>query len=95
MKRDRREVLALRREVKRLRKQLSRHETAILEEKYRAEENEERKKEKQKKDTKKAKEIGDRCIKCNAPAEVLDLGRGGIYRICTDRARCWHRQKLK
>lgn len=90
MKRDRKEVLALRREVKRLRKQLSLHETAILDELTKAEEDEEREKEKQK-----GKEIGDRCIKCNAPAEVLDLGRGGIYRICTDRARCWHRQNLK
>lgn len=95
MKRDRKEVLALRREVKRLRKQLSRHETAILNELRKVEDDEERESERRKKDTKKEKEIGDRCIKCNAPAEVLDLGRGGIYRICTDRAHCWHRQKLR
>jgi hypothetical protein len=89
MKRDRKEISALKREVQQLRKLLHQRDQDAVDAKEIIEEDEVRHVEE------KRKEVRLKCSKCKGEAELMDLGGRGYYKVCIDRANCWHREKHK
>lgn len=88
-KREREKEKNLKRKVERLRKQLRQYEGALLEPEN-LDEDLERDFEAQK--DKDRIETTIKCSKCKSPVELVDLGRA-VYRVCTNRAQCWHRER--
>lgn len=89
MKRDKKEISRLRREKLQLRKMLDRLEQEAIERQQRTEDEQER----EFKNRGKADKV--KCPKCKSEMELIDAGPRGIYKICTNSAKCWHREKHK
>ncbi len=90
MKRDRKEISRLKRENLQLRKLLAQRDREAANAKEIIEEHEGGKD-----DDRKIKEVPIRCPKCKGDMELMDLGGRGIYKVCTNRTYCWHRERLK
>jgi hypothetical protein len=95
MKRDRKEISRLKREVLQLRKLLKLKEQQEIDRRAEVEQEEEDERANRKrKDTKEPQDSGPRCPKCKGDMELLDLGRY-TYKVCTNRSKCWHRERMK
>ncbi|NBP02994.1 MAG: hypothetical protein EBU90_23355 [Proteobacteria bacterium] len=94
MKRLKKEFEALKRENQQLRRLLNQFEEEIRERERRAIEGAEDERQKAQKAQKKKKGDGDKCIKCGSATEMLDLGTH-VYKVCTDKGSCWHRQRIR
>lgn len=87
MKRDKKEISRLRREKLQLRKMLNRIESDALERRQKQDDVQEE-------DFKnKGKADKVKCPKCKSDMEMIDLGKRGIYKVCTNQSECWHREK--
>jgi len=89
MKRDRKEISRLKRENLQLRKLLAQQEREAANAKEIIEEEKERDREEEK------KPIKVKCPKCKGDMELMDLGGRGIYKVCSNRSTCWHRERHK